>query len=104
MKAVSEMSRGKIGMTAVVDRSRRVRGILTDGDVRRAIENGVGFKNNTVEMLMTPNAKTIRPDALAVEAVQVMENRKISQLLVVDGHEKLVGALNMHDLFRARVI
>jgi arabinose-5-phosphate isomerase len=103
-KAVVEMSRGKLGMTAVLDKARRVRGILTDGDVRRALENDVPIAGSKVEKLMTRGPKTIRPEVLAVEAVRLMEDHKISQLLVVDARERLVGALNMHDLFRAKVI
>ena len=104
MQAVVEMSRGKIGMTAVLDKARRVRGIVTDGDLRRSLENGVDIARSKVDKLMTKGAKTIRPDVLAVEAVKLMENHKINQLLVVDRRGALVGALNMHDLFRAKVI
>jgi len=104
MQAVVEMSRGKIGMTAVLDKARRVRGIVTDGDLRRSLENGLDIARSKVDKLMTKGAKTIRPDVLAVEAVKLMENHKINQLLVVDRRGALVGALNMHDLFRAKVI
>jgi len=104
MQAVVEMSRGKIGMTAVLDKARRVRGIVTDGDLRRSLENGLDIARSKVDKLMTKGAKTIRPDALAVEAVKLMESHKINQLLVVDRRGALVGALNMHDLFRAKVI
>ena len=104
MQAVVEMSRGKIGMTAVLDKARRVRGIVTDGDLRRSLENGLDIARSKVDKLMTRGAKTIRPDALAVEAVKLMESHKINQLLVVDRRGTLVGALNMHDLFRAKVI
>jgi arabinose-5-phosphate isomerase len=104
MQAVVEMSRGKIGMTAVLDKARRVRGIVTDGDLRRSLENGLDIARSKVDKLMTRGAKTIRPEALAVEAVKLMESHKINQLLVVDRRGTLVGALNMHDLFRAKVI
>ncbi len=104
MKAIVEMSRGKIGMTAVLDKADRVRGIVTDGDLRRSLENGVSIEKNKVDQLMTKGPRTIRPEVLAVEAVRLMEDYKINQLLVVDQRGKLVGALNMHDLFRAKVI
>ena len=104
MQAVVEMSRGKIGMTAVLDGAQRVRGIFTDGDLRRSLENGADIGRSNVDRLMTRGPKTIRPDVLAVEAVKLMEDHKINQLLVVDQRGKLVGALNMHDLFRAKVI
>jgi arabinose-5-phosphate isomerase len=104
MAAVAEMTRGRIGMTAVVDQAGRVRGIFTDGDLRRALEKGADFNGTPIDALMTPGARTIRPDALAVEAVQIMERHKVNQLLVIDAQGALVGALNMHDLFRAKVV
>lgn len=103
MQAVMEMTRARMGMTAVVDDSRRVLGIFTDGDLRRALEKRVDFTAR-IEAVMTPSARTIEPGALAVEAVHLMETHKINQLLVVDQRGTLVGALNMHDLFRAKVI
>jgi arabinose-5-phosphate isomerase len=104
MQAVVEITRGRMGMTAIVDEAQRVRGIFTDGDVRRSLERQVDFARTRVDTLMTPGARTIRPEALAVEAVQIMESHKVNQLLVVDERGVLVGALNMHDLFRAKVI
>ncbi len=104
MQAVAEMTRGRIGMTAVVDADGKVRGIFTDGDLRRCLEKGVDFAGTRVDALMTPGPRTIRPEALAVEAVQLMERHKVNQLLVIDERGRLVGALNMHDLFRAKVI
>ncbi len=104
MQAVSEMTRGRIGMTAVVDEAGQVRGIFTDGDLRRALEKGVEIKGARVDQLMSAGPRTIRPEALAVEAVQIMEKHKVNQLLVVDERGALLGALNMHDLFRAKVI
>jgi arabinose-5-phosphate isomerase len=104
MQAVIEMSRSRMGMTAVIDETRRVRGIFTDGDLRRSLEKRADIGASRVDDLMTPGAKTIGPDALAAEAVQLMERHKVNQLLVVDESGALVGALNMHDLFRAKVI
>jgi arabinose-5-phosphate isomerase len=104
MQAVTEMTRGRMGMTAVVDADERVRGVFTDGDLRRALEKGVDFAAVRIDAIMTAGARTIRPEALAVEAVQIMESHKVNQLLVVDAQGALVGALNMHDLFRAKVI
>ena len=103
-EAVLEMSRGRIGMTAVLDSAGRVRGIFTDGDLRRALERIQDFAAARVLDLMSPRPRTIRPEALAVEAVEIMESHKVNQLLVVDARGELVGALNMHDLFRAKVI
>ncbi len=103
-QAVLEISRGRMGMTAVVDADRHVRGIFTDGDLRRSLEKGLDFERSSVAQVMTAGPRTIRPDALAVEAVQLMERYKVNQLLVVDESGRLAGALNMHDLFRAKVI
>ena len=102
--ALIEMSRGRMGMTAVLDAQRRVRGIFTDGDLRRNIDRLTDFAGAKVADVMSANPRVIRPDALAVEAVQVMEKHKVNQLLVVDAEGALVGALNMHDLFRAKVL
>ncbi len=104
LHAIAEITRGKIGMTAVVDAERRVRGVFTDGDLRRALEKGVDFATVTVDEVMTRSPRTLAPTALAVEAVALMEAHKINQLLVVDERGALLGALNMHDLFRAKVI
>jgi len=102
--AILEMSRGRMGMTAIVDREQRVLGIFTDGDLRRALNKGTDFHTGTVADAMTRGPRTIGPDKLAAEAVQIMEEHKVNQLLVVDSERRLVGALNMHDLFRAKVI
>jgi arabinose-5-phosphate isomerase len=103
-EAVLEISRGRMGMTAVVDAGRRVRGIFTDGDLRRSLEKGLDLERTAVAQVMTAAPRTIRPDALAVEAVQIMERYKVNQLLVIDEGGRLAGALNMHDLFRAKVL
>jgi arabinose-5-phosphate isomerase len=102
--AMREMTRGRIGMTAVVDSARRVVGVFTDGDLRRTLDRVDDFHNAKLTEVMTRNARSIAPDRLAVEAVKMMEDFKVNQLLVVDSEEKLVGALNMHDLFRAKVL
>lgn len=102
-RAVAEMSRGKMGMTVVLATNGTVRGVFTDGDLRRALEKGTAI-DRQVDDVMTSDPRTIRDEALATEAVHLMEQHKINQLLVVDGQGALVGALNMHDLFRAKVI
>jgi arabinose-5-phosphate isomerase len=103
-EAVLEMSRGRLGMTAIVTPERKVRGIFTDGDLRRALEKVTDFAGARITDLMTVHPRVIRPDALAVEAVQCMEQYQVGALLVVDEGERLVGALNMHDLFKAKVL
>ncbi len=102
--ALLEMSRKGLGMTAVVDGAGRPVGIFTDGDLRRAFENGVNVADTQVDTVMHVRPQTISPHRLAVEAVELMESHKINGLLVVDEHGVLVGALNMHDLLRAKVV
>ena len=99
-----EMSRKGLGTTAVINADNRVLGIFTDGDLRRALDDGVDFHNTRAGDVMTTGSKTISQDALAVEALSMMETHKINALLVVDDAWCLIGAMNMHDLLRARVI
>jgi len=102
--AILEMSRGRMGITAILDREERVLGIFTDGDLRRSLQQGVDLHATAIASVMTRGPRTIGPDKLAAEAVQIMEQHKVNQLLVVDGERRLIGALNMHDLFKAKVI
>jgi arabinose-5-phosphate isomerase len=104
MDALLEMSRGGMGMTAVLDETKRVIGIFTDGDLRRTLEKGADVRTTPIRSVMATSPRTIAQDRLAVEAVEIMERNKISQILVVDDGKRLIGALNMHDLFRAKVI
>jgi arabinose-5-phosphate isomerase len=104
VEAVLEISRKRMGMTAIVDASRRLVGIFTDGDLRRSLERGVDLHSTRVDAVMTHNPRTIRPEALAAAAVELMEEHKLTQLPVVDADDVVVGALNIHDLFRARVL
>lgn len=103
-QAVAEISAKRLGMTAVLDAQQRVAGIFTDGDLRRLLEQAGDFRELPIGNVMTPAPRTIRPDQLAVEAVEQMERYNINQMLVVDADGTLVGALNMHDLFRAKVV
>ena len=103
-EAMLEISRKGLGMTAIVDDAQQVLGIYTDGDLRRTLAKQSDFNSVLVSSVMSRNPHSILPDALAVEAVQIMEEYNISQLLAVDSGNKLVGALNMHDLLRAKVI
>ena len=103
--ALVEMTRKGLGMTAIVDADRRLLGIFTDGDLRRAVDNNnIDLRTTPVTSLMTVNPKTIAADKLAIEAARLMEAHKIHALLVVDASERVVGALNIHDLLRARVV
>jgi arabinose-5-phosphate isomerase len=98
------MSRKRMGMTAVVDADQRVTGIFTDGDLRRSLDRISDIRSIGVAEVMTRGPRTITPDRLAVEAVEIMEKHKVNQILVVSETGQLVGALNMHDLFKGKVI
>jgi arabinose-5-phosphate isomerase len=102
--ALTAISRGGLGMAAVLDADGTLTGIFTDGDLRRALEKLGDLRMVAVGAIMTRNPRTIGPERLAVEAVEIMERYKINQLLVTDAASQLVGALNMHDLFRAKVV
>jgi arabinose-5-phosphate isomerase len=102
--AILEISRGGIGMTAVIGPKHQVLGVFTDGDLRRAFAKNLDLRTLTVADIMGHQPRTIGPDKLAVAAVEMMEQFKINQLPVVDEHGTLMGALNMHDLFQAKVI
>jgi arabinose-5-phosphate isomerase len=103
-EVVLEMSRKGMGMTAVLEADGRVAGIFTDGDLRRTLEKSLDMRSTAIDGLMSPRPRTVRPERLAVEAVKLMEDHRIGQVLVVDETLRLVGALNLHDLFRAGVI
>jgi arabinose-5-phosphate isomerase len=104
-EAIVEMSRKGMGMTAIVDNEGRVAGIFTDGDLRRCLERIRDVAAVPVTQLMTRTPRTVRPEQLAVDCVEIMETApKVSQLLVVDAQQRLVGALHLHDLFRARIV
>lgn len=103
-EALLEMTRKGLGMTAIVDDKNRLLGIYTDGDLRRSLDHDININNTAIEDVMTANCKTIAPDVLAVEALNMMEDNKINAIVVVDENTQLLGALNMHDLLRAGVV
>jgi arabinose-5-phosphate isomerase len=102
--AILEITRKRMGMTAVLDADGALAGIFTDGDLRRLLEMGRDLREVHIDDVMTHAPATIDPHALAAEAVRVMEERRISQLLVVDDGRRLVGALGIHDLLAAKVV
>jgi arabinose-5-phosphate isomerase len=99
-----EMSRKGLGLTAIVDEDRRVLGVFTDGDLRRTLDGQIDVHRTPMRDVMTERPKTVGPGELAAEAVRLMEQHRITGLLVVDGEGRLVGALNVHDLLRAGVM
>ena len=103
--ALVEMTRTGLGMTTVTNAEGELLGVFTDGDLRRAVDDAdIDLRDTPVRSLMTSDPKTITADKLAVEAAQVMEAFKIHALPVVDEENRVVGALNIHDLLRARVV
>jgi arabinose-5-phosphate isomerase len=99
-----EMSDKGLGASAIVNDQGQVLGIFTDGDLRRLIEKGVDMRNLSAQEVMRANPRTLRVDALAAEAAEMMETHRITSLLVVDAHGMLCGAINSNDLMRAKVI
>lgn len=102
--AIVEITRARLGLCAVVDDERRVLGILTDGDLRRGLDGIGDIRTTPVRDLMTADPQTIDGDALAAEAVEQMQSRRIQGLLVVDDERRLIGALNFQDLLQAGVV
>ncbi len=102
--ALVEMTEKSLGFTAVVNREQALVGIFTDGDLRRVFAKGVNPASTTIADVMHQNPNTILADKLAAEAVELMEQKKINGLLVIDDTGKLVGAFNMHDLLRAKIV
>lgn len=103
-EALMEMSRKRLGMTAVVDADGVLLGLFTDGDLRRALDSDLDVRNTRIAEVMTRHPRTIGADQLAAEAARLMEAHQINGLVVVDEHRRAVGALNIHDLLRAKVV
>ena len=104
MDLMREMSAKGLGATAIVDEAGRAIGIFTDGDLRRLLERGVDLRNLLAAEVMHPEPRTVREDALAVDAADLMEAARITSVLVADSEGRLIGALNTNDLLRAKVI
>ncbi len=103
-QALMEMTAKGLGMTAVVDGEGHISGVFTDGDLRRTLDRGVDLHSTAVTEVMTRGGITTQAQSLAAEALKLMEDNKISGLLVVDEDSHVIGALNMHDLLRAGVV
>ena len=99
-----EMTQKGLGMTAIVDNDHKIVGIFTDGDLRRALDEGADVHKTRMSDVMHTGCKTTSADILAAEAVHILEENKITSLLVADDEQRLVGALNVHDLFRAGIM
>jgi arabinose-5-phosphate isomerase len=102
--AILEMTSKKLGMTAVVNSDNELRGIFTDGDLRRLLGEKLSLPNCEISHVMTRDCTVIHENCLAAQAMQVMQDKKISALCVVNDTQRLCGALNMHDLIRAGIV
>jgi arabinose-5-phosphate isomerase len=98
------MSKKGLGMTVVVDEEDKVLGVFTDGDLRRALDKQIDIHKTSMKKVMTASPKSIRAQALATEAVNLMQRHRITALPVTDAEGRLIGALNVHDLLRAGVV
>ncbi|MEG5264653.1 KpsF/GutQ family sugar-phosphate isomerase [Pseudomonas sp. JDS28PS106] len=102
--ALLEMTRKGLGMTAIVETDGKLAGIFTDGDLRRTLDRPLDIRQSAIDEVMTVHGKTVRPEMLAAEALKIMEDSKISALIVVDREDRPVGAFNLQDLLRAGVM
>ncbi|MCE0915452.1 KpsF/GutQ family sugar-phosphate isomerase [Pseudomonas sp. NMI760_13] len=102
--ALFEMSRKGLGMTVVLGDDGKLAGVFTDGDLRRSLDRNIDVHKTLIDEVMTVHGKTARAEMLAAEALKIMEDHKISALVVVDQEDRPTGALNMHDLLRAGVM
>ncbi|AVO52294.1 KpsF/GutQ family sugar-phosphate isomerase [Ectopseudomonas mendocina] len=102
--ALLEMTQKGLGMTTVIESDGHLAGIFTDGDLRRALDKGIDVRHAQIDEVMTPHGKTVHAEMLAAEALKIMEDNKISALVVVDGDDYPVGAFNLGDLLRAGVM
>ena len=103
-ETVLEMTRKRLGMTAIVDTDHKVLGVFTDGDLRRCFDQGTDLQSTTISDVMTRNPTSLQATQLAEEALRTMESRNINGVLVTDSEGCLIGALNMLDLVHARVV
>jgi len=103
-EVIYEISRKKLGMSCVLDESDRLIGIITDGDLRRNMADTPDLLVRPAEAVMTRNPVTIPPDTLAVEVLNLLERRKITSVVVVDGDQRVLGVVHLHDLWRTEMI
>jgi arabinose-5-phosphate isomerase len=103
-EALMEVTRKRLGMTTVINAAGILQGIFTDGDLRRTLDHEIDMKNTLITEVMTTSCTTVNSDILAAEALQIMQEKQINALIVLDEAQRPVGALNMHDMLKAGVI
>lgn len=101
---IVEISSNRLGATAVLDKTKKLIGIITDGDLRRMLEKNNHFENLTAKEIMSKAPKTIVKDALAIEAFYLMEENKITQLIVVDNKNQYLGIIHLHDILKEGIV
>jgi arabinose-5-phosphate isomerase len=101
--ALLEITRKNLGLTVIVDDLMKIEGIFTDGDLRRVFDMGIDFQKATIQEVMTSGGIRVRPNMLAVDALNLMQNKNITALLVADD-DRLLGVVHMHDMLRAGVV
>lgn len=101
--ALLEITRKNLGLTVIVDGLMKIEGIFTDGDLRRIFDMGIDFQRATIGEVMTPGGIRVRPNMLAVEALNLMQTKNITSILVADD-DRLLGVVHMHDMLRAGVV
>jgi len=104
LKALMVMSRGRLGTAVVIDRDGRMAGIFTDGDLRRLSERGGQFLDRPISEVMTPNPRTIRPEAILDEVLALCEKHKITVLVAVDRDGKPAGIVHLHDVLQSKLM
>ena len=101
---IYEMSRKGLGMTSVVEKDGRLAGIITDGDLRRKMSSAANVLDLTAQDVMTPNPVAIATSTLAVEALAMLEQRKITSIVVIDADQRVEGVVHLHDLWRTGMV
>jgi arabinose-5-phosphate isomerase len=102
--ALIEISKKRLGMTVIVDSSNAIMGIFTDGDLRRLLEKTLDLESIQIKDVITKNPKTIPKNILVAQAIEMMERFRVNHLIVVDENNRLIGALNLHDLLASKII
>lgn len=103
IQALFEVSEKRLGMTTITDENQRLLGVFTDGDLRRIIDRGINLQTTPVDQVMTSGCKTINKDKLAAEALGIMQDNKITTLIIVDEEKKPLGVVHIHDILSQRI-
>jgi arabinose-5-phosphate isomerase len=103
-EVIVQITKGRLGATAVVDEEGKLSGVITDGDLRRMLEATTSLENIKAKDILTPNPKTVLPDELAVNALEILRSNDISQLIVINKHDEYMGMLHLHDIVKEGIV